>query len=192
MALDAVVSKFDSATGYLYGSASNVGPFVTAGNHQYNMRGAMNYVTGSHAFKVGINDMFGTRNYQYDVNQAQAWTYSNGVPTVVSEYARPLYDKEHLKAALAMYGQDRWTINRLTLNLGIRFDYHNAYVPAQDLPAITFVAGASLRRRSTTCRTGRTSRRGSARPTTSSEPARPSRAATTASTSRANRPTWRR
>ena len=138
--LDAVVSKFDSATGYLYGSASNAGPFVTAGNHQYNMRGAMNYVTGSHAFKVGFNDMFGTRNYQYDVNQAQAWTYSNGVPTVVSEYARPLYDKEHLKAALAMYGQDRWTINRLTLNLGIRFDFHNAYVPAQDLPAITFVA----------------------------------------------------
>jgi len=137
---DAVISKFDSATGYLYGAASNVGPFTTAGNHQYNMRAAVNYVTGSHAFKLGMADMWGTRQYQYDVNQAQAWTFSNGIPSSIGEYARPLYDLEHLRAALGIYAQDRWTINKLTLNLGIRFDYQNAYVPAQDLPAITFVA----------------------------------------------------
>src|SRR4029079_16720917 len=126
--------------GYLYGAASNVGPFTTAGNHQYNMRAAVNYVTGSHAFKLGMADMWGTRQYQYDVNQAQAWTFSNGIPSSIGEYARPLYDLEHLRAALGVYAQDRWTINKLTLNLGIRFDYQNAYVPAQDLPAITFVA----------------------------------------------------
>jgi len=137
---DAVVSKFDSATGYLYGAAGNAAPFVAAGNHQYNLRAAVNYVTGSHAFKFGLTDLFGTRAYQYDVNQAQAWTFSNGIPTSISQYARPLYDKEHLNAALGLYAQDRWTINRLTVNYGLRFDYHNAEVPAQDLPAITFVA----------------------------------------------------
>ena len=31
-------------------------------NHQYNMRAAANYVTGSHAFKFGMQDMWGTRN----------------------------------------------------------------------------------------------------------------------------------
>jgi hypothetical protein len=137
---DANVSKFDAGTGYLYGSASNIGPFTNAGNHQYNMRFAANYVTGSHAFKFGMTDMWGTREYQYDVNQAQAWTFFNGIPIQVSQYARPLYDTEHLKAALGLYAQDRWTVARMTLNLGLRFDYHNAYVPAQDLPAITFVA----------------------------------------------------
>jgi hypothetical protein len=137
---DAVVSKFDSGTGYLYGAASNAGPFVRAGNHQYNMRFAVNYVTGSHAFKVGMQDMWGTRQYQYDVNQAQAWTYSNGIPVQISQYARPLYDKEHLNSALGIYAQDRWTVRQLTLNLGLRFDYHNAMVPAQAIPAITFVA----------------------------------------------------
>jgi hypothetical protein len=136
---DAIVSKFDSTTGYLYGAASNAGPFTKAANHQFNMRAAVNYVTGSHAFKVGMVDMWGTRQYQYDVNQAQAWTFSSGIPIQIGQYARPLYDLEHLKAALGAYAQDRWTINRLTLNLGLRFDYHNAYVPAQDLPAITFV-----------------------------------------------------
>ncbi len=136
---DANVSKFDSATGFLYGAASNIGPFVKAGNHQYNVRFAANYVTGSHAFKFGMTDLWGTRQYQYDVNQAQGWTFSNGIPSQIGEYARPLYDKEHVKAALGLYAQDRWTISRVTLNLGVRFDYHNAYVPPQDLPAITFV-----------------------------------------------------
>jgi hypothetical protein len=133
---DAVISKTESTLGVTYG-AGNV--FTTAYNHQYNMRAAVNYVTGSHAFKFGTTDMWGTRQYSYDTNQAQAWTFNKGIPTTITEYARPLIDLEHLKAALAFYAQDRWTINRLTLNYGLRFDYHNAYVPAQTLAAIPFV-----------------------------------------------------
>jgi len=134
---DAVISKSEQSIGTLYGAA-NV--FTTAANHQYNMRFAANYVTGSHAFKFGIQDMWGTRNYRYDTNQSQAWTFNNGIPTTITEYARPLIDTEHLKSALGLFAQDRWTVNRLTLNVGLRFDYHNAYVPVQDLAAIPFVA----------------------------------------------------
>jgi len=134
---DAVISKTENSTGILYGAA-NV--FTTAANHQYNIRFATNYVTGSHAFKFGMTDMWGTRHYQYDTNQAQAWSFLRGIPTTITEYARPLVDTEHLKAALGVYAQDRWTVNRLTLNVGLRFDYHNAYVPVQNLPAIPFVA----------------------------------------------------
>jgi carboxypeptidase family protein len=134
---DAVISKLEASTGMLYGAA-NV--FTNAANHQYNMRFATNYVTGSHALKVGMQDMWGTRHYQYDTNQAQAWTFLRGIPTTITEYARPLIDTEHLNAALGVYAQDRWTVNRLTLNLGLRFDYHNAQVPVQDLGAIPFVA----------------------------------------------------
>jgi hypothetical protein len=134
---DANVSKTDTTLGVLYGAA-NV--FTTAFNHQYNMRFAANYVTGSHAFKFGMNDMWGTRNYRYDTNQSQAWSFSNGLPSTITQYARPLIDLEHLKAALGVYAQDRWTIDRLTMNIGIRFDYHNAYVPEQTLAAIPFVA----------------------------------------------------
>ena len=84
--------------------------------------------------------MWGTRQYTYDTNQAQSWSFNRGIPTTITQYARPLIDLEHLKAALGIYAQDRWTIDRLTLNYGIRFDYHNAYVPAQNLAAIPFVA----------------------------------------------------
>jgi carboxypeptidase family protein len=134
---DAVISKTESSLGIVYG-AGNV--FTTAANHQYNARFAANYVTGSHAFKVGVQDMWGRRNYRYDTNQSQAWTLLRGIPTTITEYARPLIDTEHLKSALGVYAQDRWTVSRLTLNLGLRFDYHNAEVPVQDLAAIPFVA----------------------------------------------------
>ncbi|MBI3401859.1 MAG: TonB-dependent receptor [Acidobacteria bacterium] len=134
---DAVVSKTESALGIVYGAA-NV--FTTAANHQYNMRFAANYVTGSHAFKVGMTDMWGTRNYRYETNQSQAWTFLRGIPTTITEYARPLIDTERLNSALGLYAQDRWTVDRLTLNLGLRFDYHNAKVPVQSLAAIPFVA----------------------------------------------------
>jgi hypothetical protein len=137
---DALVSKTESSLGILYGAA-NV--FTTAANHQFNMRFAANYVTGSHAFKVGVTDMWGTRHYQYDTNQSIAESFNKGIPTQITEYARPLIDTEHLNAALGIYAQDRWTINRVTLNIGLRFDYHNAMVPAQELAAIPFVAARS-------------------------------------------------
>ena len=35
--------------------------------------------------------------------------------------------------------QDQWTIKRLTLNYGLRFDYFNGYVPAQHVDAGQFV-----------------------------------------------------
>ena len=136
---NAAISKSESSNAERYGSAIT---FTTAGNHQYNMKFAVNYVTGSHAFKVGVQDLWGTRHYLYDTNQAQTWTLSNGVPSSITEYARPLEDLEHLKAELGIYAQDRWTIKNVTLNLGLRYDWHNAYVPAQDRPAITFVSTA--------------------------------------------------
>ena len=132
----AVISKLESSVNTRYGSALT---YINAFNHQYNMRFAINYVTGSHAFKVGLQDMWGTRNYRYDTNQAQAWTFLNGAPRSITQFARPLADREHLKAALGLYVQDRWSIKNLTLNLGLRFDSHNAYVPAQTVPPLIFV-----------------------------------------------------
>ena len=40
---------------------------------------------------------------------------------------------------LGVYVQDQWTLKRLTLNPGLRFDYFNAYIPALHRPAGRFV-----------------------------------------------------
>jgi hypothetical protein len=57
-----------------------------------------------------MNDMWARGSIKYDERRT-AWTFLSGIPTTINQYARPLYDKEHLNAALGIYGQDRWTIN---------------------------------------------------------------------------------
>ena len=44
-----------------------------------------------------------------------------------------------IKADLGLYVQDQWRVKRLTLNYGLRFDYFNGYVPAQQTPASTYL-----------------------------------------------------
>ena len=114
-----------------------------AANHQYNMRFAVNYVTGSHSFKVGMQDMWGTRNYTATGTQAQQWDLLNGQGNRLTQYARPLEDRQKLRAALGVFAQDRWTIDNVTVNLGVRFDFHEAYVPAQTTADLLFVAPIS-------------------------------------------------
>ena len=74
-----------------------------------------------------------------------------------------------MKADLGFFVQDRWTVNRLAINRGLRFDYFNGYVPAQHIPAtpsgwIPERDFAAVNK----CRSGTTSIRASARPTTCS------------------------
>ena len=45
----------------------------------------------------------------------------------------PYKATQNVKADLGIYAQDAWTMKRLTLNYGGRYDHFNSYVPAQDL-----------------------------------------------------------
>src|SRR5262249_26306484 len=49
-----------------------------------------------------------------------------------------------LKMDLGLFAQDQWTLRKLTLNLGIRFDYLNAYVPDQVRPAGQFTPAIAI------------------------------------------------
>ncbi len=83
--------------------------------------------------------MEGWRHFYQEPNGSMDYTFSGGIPLSLTQYATPLLDDERLKASLGIYAQDQWTIKRLTLNLGLRFDYLNAAVPETDLPAGIFV-----------------------------------------------------
>ena len=49
-----------------------------------------------------------------------------GTPDLVTVFATPTTLDAVLNADVGIYAQDQWTIRRLTLNLGVRFDYYNA------------------------------------------------------------------
>ena len=134
-----VVSLRERSTGTRYRADNQT---WNAANHQYNMRFAVNYVTGSHSLKVGMQDMWGTRNYLDTRTQAQQWDLLRGEGRLF-QFATPLEDRQKLRAALGIFAQDRWTVDNVTINMGLRFDFHEAFVPAQTTADLLFVAPIS-------------------------------------------------
>ena len=137
------ISVTDLSANRVYGSsATNLiwsGSYNQMTLHQYHQRFATSYITGTHAFKTGIDlnqyirgpEEFNDPN---TVNGARAYTFRGTTPVSVTIYATPfgIRDTTHSTAAFA---QDQWTIRKLTLNMGLRYDALNASVPAQHLGA---------------------------------------------------------
>jgi len=89
--------------------------------------GSMSYVTGSHNAKVGFEMQQGHfwRGDNNDSTGGIWYTTTAGAPSFVTVQA-PVYGWQNdLNYNLGIYAQDRWTLNRLTLSGGLRFDFLN-------------------------------------------------------------------
>jgi hypothetical protein len=120
------------------------GPLAQLGQHKSNpitARIALNYVTGSHAFKVGFSNLWGRRDTTQEVPQAVSYrvtTATNGTANQITEYANARWI-EKVNASMGVFAQDQWTLKRFTFNLGVRFDYFKSSIPEQSLPATRFL-----------------------------------------------------
>ena len=63
--------------------------------------------------------------------------YNNAVPTAVRQFNTPLFSKNEAKV-LGLFFQDSWSMNRLTLNLGARWDKYVGTLPEQSATGGTF------------------------------------------------------
>lgn len=112
---------------------------------QLNGKFIVTYVTGSHAFKVGFQEMHGWRTIDlWTLGPQVSLTVLNGVPRSLTEYAYPYSTLANVSAYDGLFAQDQWTIRHLTLNLGLRLDVLNASIPAQTYPATPLVAERSF------------------------------------------------
>jgi hypothetical protein len=91
----------------------------------------LSYVTGSHAFKAGFQWGFGDYVLEYDINGDLVQIYRSGVPELVRVYATPIRANEYLNRDLGMFVQDAWTLKRMTINAGVRFESFNARIKPQ-------------------------------------------------------------
>src|SRR5207249_4233509 len=100
----------------------------------------VSYVTGSHAFKTGVFAMHGVQNYPFlYVNQDVSYSFRNGLPVSLTQWASPGAVLDTLDLNLGLFAQDQWTINKLTLNLGVRYDQVRGSYPDQTRPGGQFV-----------------------------------------------------
>ncbi len=105
----------------------------------------LSYVTGSHAFKTGFADTVVLRDESLSDNIYHvSYRFNNGVPNQLTERTTPYKKSQRQPAAIGLYAQDKWTISQLTMNLGLRFDYLNIYIPAQHLDPAPLVPNRNL------------------------------------------------
>jgi hypothetical protein len=102
-------------------------------------RSSLTYVTGSHALKVGFTLQEGPADTDVYTNKDTALIVRLGQPFQVTVRTTPYTTHERLVADLGVYAQDTWTIKRLTVNAGLRWDYLNNKVGAQDAPGGTWI-----------------------------------------------------
>ena len=127
---------YDIATGKFIGGSLVGSSFFpsTLKASWWGTSASLSYVTGSHNLKVGFTHVQGYW-FSYYPPTPPLLLYNKGVP-----FAAELFDKpgEALPRAnhdIGLYAQDQWTRRRLTVNLGVRFDYINEQNDAQYAPA---------------------------------------------------------
>jgi hypothetical protein len=110
----------------------------------FNYRGSITYVTGSHNAKFGFDLQNGLGDFYRNYHDNLVARLFNGVPQSVLVYTTPYYSQQSIDVGLGIYAQDQWTIDRMTLNLGLRFDLQRASAPAVELAASRFIGPRSF------------------------------------------------
>ncbi len=118
---------FNTCNPCLYGVRHNFPAYV--------FRGSVSYVTGTHSLKVGFNTRHADESHgvSYLNNPLRYEFATPEFPFAVTQFGTPR-NSHHSSNDLGIYAQDQWTIDRLTLNLGVRYDHVNAYYPDQSHP----------------------------------------------------------
>jgi hypothetical protein len=117
-----------------------------------NYQAAMTYVTGSHNIRAGFGWERGefyhssdshaditARNYDTFIQDPVTHNFTFVTPLSVTIANTPRQSQETMNANLGVYAQDQWTMKRLTLNYGLRWEYINSKVDLMTAPAGRFV-----------------------------------------------------
>lgn len=113
-------------------------------NYTDQVRGAGSYITGAHALKIGFNLGFPRQDqWIYNIDSPMSFRFNNGIPNQLTVLATP-YGREADSVDHGVFAQDRWTIDRLTVTAGFRYDYFHVSIPAGSLGPGEFVPNRNI------------------------------------------------
>jgi hypothetical protein len=95
---------------------------TSTGPERYAVQASATYVTGTHNIKGGMQRTWGPFNHTEDRNADLVQRYRSGVPDSVTIYNTPRWWQGRLNYDTGFYIQDSWTIKRLTVNPGLRWE----------------------------------------------------------------------
>ncbi len=146
--------RLEQTTNRLTVACGSTIPPYTSWTKSYSGSASASYVTGSHALKAGMTTQWGTNSRTFSSNaQINTLVFNNGLlgvpasatspipclalpcPLAVIATNGPASAEQKVNSDLGFFVQDTWTLNKLTLNIGGRFDHFNAEVPAQSSAA---------------------------------------------------------
>jgi hypothetical protein len=110
------------------------------------LNGAASYVTGSHSTKFGFRMHQNIADYpiNYYNNTQLNYQFTNGAPSAVIVEGDANAQQVQHQFMWALYAQDRWTLQRLSLQGGLRFEHLGDYFPQQSMGPNNFLPNAII------------------------------------------------
>ena len=135
------INRTDTARGTSWGAGAGINGMYP---DRLALAASLAYVTGSHNVKVGIQDNWGTYRNTRLANGDLRAQFNNGVPFQVTILNTPVDYTDKLKADFGIFAQDSWTLKRLTVNYGARWELFAHGIPEEVSPAGRFVQARSF------------------------------------------------
>ncbi len=112
--------------------------------HTNMIRGSVSYVTGSHNLKFGMTGLWLGENAINSNHGDWYGIIAAGPRPVAATFYTPAWQINRARN-MGLYAQEQWTLDRLTINAGVRYDYEESSYPDQITPAtLDAAAGAGI------------------------------------------------
>jgi hypothetical protein len=110
------------------------------------VNGSASYITGGHSAKFGFRMHQNIADYPINFynNSQLNYIFQNGLPNSVTVEGDANAQQVQHQFMYALYAQDRWTLNRLTLQGALRFEHLGDYFPQQSMGPNNFLPNAII------------------------------------------------
>ena len=120
-----------AANGNIPGLVYRSQDFSIAHTGSYLWKASLSYVTGTHNLKVGYQHTLMTDDRTWFTNsQNLTYRFDNGVPNQLTQSISPWVNDARV-AWDALYLQEQWSRERVTVQAGVRFDLARSWFPRQ-------------------------------------------------------------
>jgi hypothetical protein len=107
-------------------------------------RATVSYITGAHVIKIGMNERIGSLTFYGFDHQPLSYRFNNGVPNQITQRAQPFTRRANMDHDLGIFVQNKWTVERLTLSYGARYDYKANSFPEQHVGPALLAPGRDI------------------------------------------------